>query len=75
MKDITIFSPTDGKKTLTRAERLIVFSGLELATQLPSYHFEAFNDLEEHTIATARPPPATPSPSNSPSPSSPPPPT
>lgn len=53
-KEISIFRPPEVKKTLTKTERSILFERLELDTEIPHYHFESFNDLENKLLDESR---------------------
>ena len=54
IKEISIFSRRDVKKTLTKTERSILFERLELDSDIQHYHFEAFNDSENKFISDTR---------------------
>jgi hypothetical protein len=47
IKEISIFSPPSIKKTLTKTERILLFDRLEIESNIPNYHFESFNELED----------------------------
>ena len=50
MKEITIFNPLKGNTVLTKTDRQLLFKNLKVITNLPQYHFEAFDELEDERI-------------------------
>lgn len=53
VKEISIFKHDD-KKILTRTEREILFEQLKLNSDIESYHFELFNELEDRLLNESR---------------------